>query len=253
MKTLRDRLLHSPDEEIYIKKALDEKHTLKHLYREIYEAYAVSIAQAPLNGIQLELGSGVGFANQVIPTLVTSDILPFSNVDLILDATCLPFADNSISAILMNNVFHHIRNVEMFLNEADRCLMVGGRVLIADQNPGIFSKYIYKHLHHEYFNEAEEHWDFTSENPLRDANGALAWIVFQRDLDRYQALFPRLRLVQFKPHTPLRYWLCGGLKSWSLLPNAIYPLATHVDHMLTNAFPNLGSFAFIELEKVTPS
>lgn len=253
MKILRDKLLRSPDEEIYIKKAIDKKPALKHLYREIYEAYALSIAQVPLDGIQLELGSGVGFASQIIPTLVTSDILPFSNIDLSLDATCLPFAANSLSAILMNNVFHHIRNVEMFLREADRCLMVGGRVFIADQNPGVFSKYLYKHLHHEYFNESEKNWDFTSENPLRDANGALAWIVFQRDFQRYQSLFPNLQLLQFKPHTPFRYWLCGGLKSWNLLPESLYPLATHVDNTLTKISPNLGSFAFIELEKVNSS
>ncbi len=253
MKKLREKFSQSPDEEIDIRKTLAKKSALRQLYREIYEAYSLCISQVPQDGIQLELGSGAGFANELVPTLVTSDILPFSNVDLILDATCLPFPEKSLSAILMNNVFHHIRNVEMFLNEADRCLKVGGRVFISDQNPGTFSKYIFRHLHHEYFNETEENWGFSSENPLRDANGALAWIVFQRDFERYQTLFPNLQLLRFNPHTPLRYWLCGGLKSWNLLPVSLYPLATYIDHTLTRVSANLGSFSFIELEKVTPS
>jgi len=37
-------------------------------------------------GIELELGSGVGFFKNIRPTLITSDIRPAPNIDIIIDA-----------------------------------------------------------------------------------------------------------------------------------------------------------------------
>ena len=74
-------------------------------------------------------------------------------------------------------------------------------------------------------------------------------IVFHRDRPRFESLFPKLKLREYTPHTPLRYWLAGGLKSWTLLPQAFFPAATKIDNLLLRVSHNFGSFVKIELEK----
>ena len=66
----------------------------------------------------------------VIPTMITSDVIPYPSLDRVIDATAMPFADAELAAICMHNVFHHIADVESFLAEAARVLKPGGRMLI---------------------------------------------------------------------------------------------------------------------------
>jgi hypothetical protein len=97
--------------------------------------------------------------------------------------------------------------------------------------------------------EANE-WRFDTSGPLSGANGALAWIVFRRDLGLFQKRFPRLRLEMYRPHSPLRYWISGGLKGWTLVPGTAFPLATSVDRMIARIWPRMSSFVDIEVRKV---
>ena len=80
---------------------------------------------------------------------MTSDTLPYEGIDRVVDATKMPFEDESVRAICMTNVFHHIPDVEAF---------TGGhssgsrrRVLIVDQHPGWISTPIYKRITTNHF------------------------------------------------------------------------------------------------------
>ena len=230
-----------------IRAQIERKPSLKRLYQEIYEKYIECLNRCPNRGLALELGSGAGFPKQMVPELITSDILPYEGVDQVVDATQLPFEDQSIRFIGMVNVFHHISDTERFLQEAQRCLLPGGRLFIVDQHPGYISTPILRFIHHEPFDLRAASWGFESTGPLSGANGALAWIVFVRDRHKFQQLFPNLRLVRYSPHTPLRYWLSGGLKAWNLLPSPAFPWATRMDRILTRISSGLGSFVDIEV------
>lgn len=226
------------------------KAALRKIYRDTYSRYLQCVKNcADIPGSILELGSGGGFAKEIIPELITSDIIPYSGVDRVVDATSMPFADQSLRAILMFNVFHHIPNVEAFLREANRCLVPGGRLLIVDQYSGWISHWILKYFHHEGYDRHALSWSFTSEGPLSSANGALAWIVFFRDRKKFEALFPQLEIKELYPHSPLRYWLSGGLKDWSLLPMLIFPFLAALERILVRYAPSLASFVDIELVK----
>ena len=203
----------------------------------------------PPVGIALELGSGAGFAKKIVPELVTSDVLPYQGIDQVIDGTSLPFPNQTLRLLCMMNVFHHIPDVGAFLSEAERCLVPGGRILIADQHVGPLCRPIFKYLHHEPFRPTAVNWKFESTGPLSDANGALAWMVFVRDLTEFEKQYPGLKLLRYQPHTPLRYWLAGGLKDWSLLPCWAFGLATAADRLLIGIYPDLGSFTFVELVK----
>ena len=228
---------------------LQRKTFLRRYYREIYRKYKECLERAPARGAAVELGSGGGFVKEVITEMITSDILPYDGVDRVIDATCMPFDNESVRAIFLTNVFHHIPDVELFLREACRCLVPGGRMLIVDQHPGWLSTPIYTMLHHEPFRMDAADWKFDSTGPLSGANGALAWIVFRRDRARFQAIFQKLELVRYETHTPLRYWLSGGLKSWSLLPGWAFGLATALDNLMVRLVPETGSFVDVELVK----
>jgi SAM-dependent methyltransferase len=230
-----------------LRNRIASKPTLKLLYEETYAKYAACLRRCPTQGIALELGSGASFAKDTLPELVTSDVIGYGGVDRIVDATKMPFEDASVRAIFMSNVFHHLPDAAAFLREAERCLVPRGRVLIVDQHVGLISSPILKAAHYELFRPWSRSWTFETSGPLSGANGALAWIVFQRDRQRFEREFAGLQLERYAPHTPMRYWLSGGLREWSLLPEWAFSGATRLDELLTRASPALASFVDIEL------
>jgi len=232
-----------------IRAALSAKSGLRRLYEEVYQHYAACLTRCPRDGLAVELGSGGGFAKNVIPELITSDVLPYTGVDIVADATKMPFLDRSVRFFGMLNVFHHIPDAAAFLSEAVRCLAPNGRAFIADQNRGWISSPILRYFHSEPYAPASKTWQFASTGPLNGANGALPWMVFARDRSRFEREFPNLKLLQYKPTTPLRYWLSGGLKRWSLLPESAWKYATTFDKLLLKVSPHFGSFVEIELLK----
>ena len=231
-----------------IRTTIARKPALKFLYKESYDRIRRSISSCHAEGAVLELGSGGGFARECIPGLITSDIISYPYVDIILDGTALPFADASFKAIFMINVLHHIRDAAAFFRDAERTLAVGGRIFIVDPYPGIIGGPIYRYFHHEPFVPESADWRLSPEGgPLSQANIALAWMIFVRDRSRFNQLFPSLKVTAFAPHTPLRYWLTGGLKQWCLIPECAFGIATKIDRLLVKLSPELGCFVDIEL------
>ena len=243
-------LLHDLGRISEMRRTIKSKPGLKLFYLETYRKYQECMSRCPSNGLALELGSGGGFVKEVIPQMITSDFLPDEGIDRVVDAMRIPFPDRSLQIICMMNVFHHIPNVALFFKEAQRCLIPGGKLFILDQHLGWISSPILRHFHHEPCRPGDSSWSFESTGPVSGANGALAWIVFKRDRDRFVAAYPALKLERYIPHTPLRYWLCGGLKRWSLIPKrAVFSAASRLDSALMKISPNFGSFVDIELTR----
>lgn len=244
MKNLDDPIRYEA-----IRGIIERKGYLQSIYNDVYEKYRKCLMRCPQNGIALELGSGAGFVKIRIPEIITSDVIPYKGVDKIVDATHMPFPDESLRIICMFNVFHHISDVNLFFNEAQRCLVPGGRVLIVDQHPGWISYPIYKFFHHEYFDPTAIEWSFDSSGPLSNANGALTWIVFQRDQKQFIKKYPFFHIEMYEPHTPIGYWLSGGLKRWSLIPKRFINIIKKIDSLLIKISPHFGSFTDVELLK----
>jgi len=241
--------LDCPDRAKKIKSRIKGKVALYKLYREFYLRFADCIARCPGTGIVVEIGSGGGFIKDVVPDVITSDILSYNTVDVVFDARHMPLSDGSIKSVFILNTLHHIPDAESFFYELERCLEPGGRVFIIDQYSSWFTNLIYRFIHHEPYDPSTTDWRFETTGPLSGANGALCWIVFYRDKERFKQLYPALKIIKMEPHTPLRYWLAGGLKWWSLLPGFLFDLFSRIDHWMAKSFPTLSSFVDIEIIK----
>jgi hypothetical protein len=74
---------------------------------------------------------------------------------------------------------------------AVRSLRPGGRMIMLEPWVTPFSRLIYGFAHHEPFAPAAGDWGFAAGDRLLAANGALPWIVFERDRSRFEAEFPK--------------------------------------------------------------
>ncbi|MBN2120587.1 MAG: methyltransferase domain-containing protein [Candidatus Omnitrophica bacterium] len=223
------------------------KPILKKLYADFYARIKKSIGDSLKGKSIVELGSGRGFIKEVIPGVITSDVIKLSNVNLNLSAVSLPFKDGSVDAFVMVNVLHHIHDAEKFFNEADRCLKDGGDIVMIEPASTFWGRLIWR-LHYEAF-DTKAGWRLDKARPLSVANGALPWIVFYRDRIRFSKEFPRLKILKLEPHTPFMYIASGGVLTTQLLPSFTYNALKALERALSCFNSSLGMFLTISLKK----
>ncbi len=248
LKYKTDYELDSPERTLFHRELILKKTFLKRLYLEWYKVFADEIKNLP-SGKIIEIGSGGGFLKEVCPEVISSDILPLPGNDMTFSALDMPFSTQEVSAILMIDTFHHIPDSELFLREANRVLKPGGKIIMIEPANSLWGRFIYKSFHHEPFNP-EGSWSIPSTGPLSGANGALPWIVFERDSKKFTALFPQLKVIKTKYHTPLRYLLSGGVSCRQMVPSFTFSFFTILDSFLSFISKELSMFTSIKIEKI---
>ena len=177
-----------------------QKPFLKRLYNDWYTVF-IKKSKEIKDGKYLEIGSGGGFLKEVFPEVITSDILALPNVDMVFSAEEMPFKENELASIVMLNVFHHIPKPYLFLKEAERTLVKGGKIIMTEPANSALGRFIYKRFHHEPFEENGPR-EIKAGNPLSNSNQALPYIYFERDLDLFKKEFPQLKIISIKYHSP---------------------------------------------------
>ena len=142
---------------------------------------------------------------------------------------------------------HHLPEVRKFLREACRCLRHDGKIVMIEPWVTSWSRFIYRHFHHEPFNPDAETWGFAPMGPLSGANMAIPWIVFERDRGRFAAEFPDLQVKQIRPLMPFRYLVSGGVTMRSLMPGFTEKAWRSLEQLLEPQMSHLGLFAFIQI------
>jgi SAM-dependent methyltransferase len=231
------------------KQIILSKPFLRAIYDEWYGMLAKELP--PGDGAVLELGSGAGYCDRFIPGLITSEIFFCSTVRLVADGQRLPFPDGSLRAIIFTDVLHHLPDVSRFLAEASRCLRVGGRILMIEPWVSAWSKFVYTRFHHESFRPDAQEWSFNSSGPLSGANGAMPWIVFARDRQRFETEFPQLAIEEVRPFMPFRYMLSGGVSMRGLMPGFSHAAWARLEKMLESRMAAVAMFAFVSVRRVT--
>ena len=243
--------LDSPDTTRLRRTIVATKPFLRRVYEEWYSEIARHLPTG--EGGVLELGSGAGFLEQHVPEVIRSEVFACPDLSVILDARQLPFASGSLRAIVMTDVLHHIPDVRRFLIEAAAAVRTGGVVVMIEPWVTTWSRFVYTNFHHEPFRPDAEDWAFAESGPLSGANGALPWIVFERDRDRFSTEFEEWRIESVRPGMPVTYLLSGGVSLRSLMPGWTFSGWRGVERALQPWMNRLAMFATIVLRRTDVS
>ena len=240
--------LDDPNASLAHRDIILKKPFLKRLYTDWYLIFIIKSKEIK-NGKYLEIGSGGGFLKDVFPEVITSDILTLPNVDLIFTAEEIPFKENELASIVMLNVFHHIPKPHLFLKEAQRTLIKGGKIIMTEPANSSLARFIYKRFHHEPFDEKGQR-EIKAGNPLSNSNQALPYIYFERDLDLFKKDFPSLKINSINYHSPFSYIISGGVSRSAMLPFFMYNFVKGIEWLFSPFFKQIGLFCTIEIEKI---
>ena len=244
----RDLDVDDPRTTMLRREIVRSKPFLRKLYREWYGLILDALPRSA--GRVLELGAGPGFMAELLPSLLTSELVAWDGIALAADGQCLPFSPDSLRAIVMTNVFHHLPDPRTFLLQASACVRPGGVIAMVEPWVTAWSRFVYGHLHEEPFDPDASRWEFSSDGPLSGANGALPWIVFQRDRLQFEREFPSWSLERVEPLMPVRYLLSGGISSRSLMPGFSYGLWRFAERAANPIMNRVAMFALIVLRRL---
>ena len=216
------------------------------LYKEWYELISKLLSE--IDGINIELGCGASFIDQINKSIKKTDVFLNSNTDFKLDAMDIgKNFENQISNLILVNVFHHISDPKLFLKSAEKSLLPGGRIIMIEPSNNYWSRLVYKFVGHERFDTSQIEWKFESKDPLLDSNQALSWIIFDRDYQKFKNLFPRFSLIQKKNMMPFSYLLSGG-HSFNTRIGKLIRITRSFEKFFFDKY--LGMFNLICLEKI---
>lgn len=226
---------------------LRSKPFLREVYRDWYGRILAALPSG--DGRVLELGSGGGFFRELLPSLLSSEIVAWQGVSLVADAHALAFPAASLRAIVMTNVFHHLSNARGFLREAGRAARGGGAIVMVEPWVTAWSRLVYRHLHEEPFEPEAAEWEFPSSGPVSGANNALPWMMFARDRARFEREFPEWAIERIEPFMPVSYLLSGGMSYPSLMPGFTFGLWRAAESAVSPLRNQLAMFALIVLRR----
>lgn len=199
----------------------------------------------------IELGGGIGNFKERLPQAVLTDVVPTLWIDMVMDAHHQPFGDESLDAIVMIDVLHHLKTPTQFFKEALRSLRPQGRLLILDVYISALSYLVLKWFHPEPVDFSEDFWSkqglgAQEEDPW-DANQAMATVLFWKDLPRFLKTYPELKVIN-RERFDWCWPLSGGFSYPALVPAFCGPWLNQIAEW--NWLNRLGAFrSFVVLEK----
>ncbi|HVT59293.1 MAG TPA: class I SAM-dependent methyltransferase [Thermoanaerobaculia bacterium] len=227
------------------RRILERKRLLRRLFAEFCERCLEADRRyftACPSELRLEIGSGAGVMKEVFPDVLTSDVKRLSDVDLVLRAEDLPFADGSLRAIYGINVFHHVSDPRDFFRETVRALAPGGGLVLIEPYYGPLARLLFKRLftQESYEMNVEEWPRHRREQVASNANQALSYVVLRRDRAQWEREFPSLELVVDEPHTHMTYLLSGGVNFRQLIPSVLGEWLAALESKLDSLNPVLA-------------
>lgn len=124
------------------------KPALQQAYGAFYRLIASRLSGLSESRV-VELGSGMGNIKQFIPQCLTTDMFDTPWSEQVENAYHLSFHDNTVSDLIMVDVFHHLQYPGTALNEFHRVLRPGGKVLIFDPSIGALGFLVFGLFHQE--------------------------------------------------------------------------------------------------------
>ena len=222
---------------------------MRRLYRDWYELVIARLSL--VDGLTIELGSGISRFREQYPSAVTTDVEPTPWTDHVADAHDLRFGDGVAANLVLIDVFHHLARPSEFFAEASRVLAPGGRVVIVDPYCSPLSYAAYRRFHHERTDLSAPAFDddpAAAASPLA-SNQARTTLVFFRERAEYARRWPLLPVVEARRLAMLAYPLSGSFTRPQLVPNALYRPLRLVESALSPLAPLLAFRCLVVLER----
>ena len=217
------------------RKTYQNKDLIKIIYNNYYKKIKENIYTSNKKKI-LELGSGGGNIKKVIHNCITSDQFKNENIDRIENIYNINFKKNSISNIILIDVFHHLQFPGLALKEIHRVLIKNGRIIMVEPAMGFIPRTIYKIFHYEPNGfDLKINWNDT---PKRTASlneyfaaQSLPWrAFFLKELN----LRSKYKIKLIKPFSDFAFLLSGGYSYKAFYPKFLYSLIKLIDKILTS-------------------
>lgn len=222
------------------RKILERKPVIRRIYQSFYREIKSRLNMND-SGLTVELGSGIGLIKEEIPYCITTDLFENPWLDRVESAYELKFGDNTISNLILFDVWHHLQYPATALIEFHRVLENGGRLILFDPAMGYLGKLIYGLFHHEPIALREMiSWyaPTDSEAGMHDYYAALGncWRMFRKRNLPGQIRGWHLHEVTFFP--ALAYMASGGFSKPQLFPSSFLPLIWTIERLL-QPFPKV--------------
>src|SRR5688572_9075614 len=218
----------------------NRKPLLQTLYGDFYRLVAAKLCNLPDPKI-VELGSGLGNIHEVIPNCLRTDLFPNPWIDQIENAYKLSFADESVSDLILTDVFHHLKYPGTALKELQRVLQKGGRVIMLEPCISALGLIVYGALHSEPIAItkkiewiAPDGWSPESVDYYA-AQGNASRIFVGR---RFRAKLKDWKRVETIQLSAIAYAASGGYSKPQLYPTSILPMIKGMEKIL-DIFPAL--------------
>ncbi|UCH94069.1 MAG: class I SAM-dependent methyltransferase [Candidatus Aminicenantes bacterium] len=238
-----------------------QKKILRDIYTNWYKQILKDINNS--SGRAIELGAGSGNFKEFKPDVVGSDIEFCQWLDTCFDAHHLPFKENSIGNIVMIDVLHHLADPVGYLHEAAQVLKTGGRMILIEPFPTIFSLFIYKRFHPEpfimdinYFEKIYNRLGSPTPSVAKnrkdpwDANQAAAYLLFFKHRKTFLSHFQgRFKIIKRKRMSCILYPGSGGFENKALIPDVLVPLFKLLEILLVPFRWLLAFRCYVVLEK----
>lgn len=211
------------------------KQTLQDIYHDFYTLIA-GYMNKELEGDIVELGSGIGNLKTVIPNAICTDLFDNPWIDQVENAYQLSFKDNSLSHIILFDVFHHLQFPGTALQEFYRVLKNDGKVIIFDPDISILGLLVYGLFHHEpvaYNKKIQWHIPHGS-NPLK-----LNYYAAQGNANRifihqyFKDRFKYWETEQIRRIASVSYIATGGYSKNQLFPDSWFSTLKKMDKIFS--------------------
>ena len=224
----------------------ERKPALRRIYRGFYEEIAAAMPRN-VPGLTVELGSGMGNIKEVLPDCITTDLFSNPWLDRIENAYALSFAAQSVSSLILLDVWHHLQYPGAALREFRRVLAPGGAIVMFDPAMGWLGRDAYGLFHHEPLGLRKAiAWDIPNDfDPARQTYYAAqgnCWRLARQVMTLPPAERPPALadwdMTQVKYYPSLAYLLSGGFRRPQFYPNFMLPIVQATEKLMA-PFPLL--------------
>jgi SAM-dependent methyltransferase len=181
----------------------------------------------------IEIGAGVIPLSSINSQVISTDIEISDGLSCVASATEMPFLAGSARAVVGQNVFHHIPNHDLAMDEFARVLVPNGIVLLIEPYFGRFASLVYPALF------ASEGFDkklisgekLTNSDGVELPNQAVSFSYFSGGALGEIKSCPKLEIISAEPmKSGLRYLCSGALNFRQVVPNWFLKLLRNLEN-----------------------